>query len=147
MERSALQIVVADKNYNVREFLRREFIEAGYRVLTAKDGFDLVNTLRGSDKPDLVVMDLDIPFLSDFVTRELCKHQESGLPVILHSFADLDPNHPLIVRAYAVIEKSGNPEQLETIVLDILKSNSADFSKTFTGLDSKLNLIKRENSN
>lgn len=146
MERSAFQIIVAEKNCNVREFLRREFIESGYRVLTAKDGFDLVNALRGADKPDLVIMDLDLPYVHGFVTKELCRHQESGLPIVLHGVSDPESDHPLAGGAVAVVEKSGNPKQLEAIVMKILYTRSNGFQNGFAGQNGKMNLKENENS-
>ena len=117
---AAANILIADRNPNVLEFLRREFLREGYRVQLAKDGFDVCNLLRSHDAPDLVILDLDLPFLDDFVTSELVDRQTGGLPIILRSVGGEEPGHPLAERARAFLDKGDPPDRLKRLVREAL---------------------------
>ena len=120
MANSTIQILVAERSQNVREFLRREFLKEGYRVQVAKDGFDLCNFLRAEDKSQLVVLDLDLPFMDEFVIDELRESRKKGLPIIVHYINDNPAGHPILELASHVVEKGGNPNRLITAVRKVL---------------------------
>ena len=121
MSRNVSYIVIADRNRHVREFLRREFLKDGYRVQLARDGFDLINILRAEDRPDLIVLDLDLPYMAGFVLQEILFRQNSGLPIIIHGMTEENENNPLIKGAKYQLEKSGNPGGLKEAVSQVLR--------------------------
>ena len=120
MNRNVSYIVIADRNRHVREFLRREFLKDGYRVQLAQDGFDLINILRAEDRPDLIVLDLDLPYMAGFVLQEILFRQNSGLPIIIHGLTEENEINPLINGARHLLEKSGNPARLKEAVSQVL---------------------------
>jgi DNA-binding response OmpR family regulator len=57
-------IFIADRNRHVRDFLRRELAAEGYRVELAKDGREALRMLEVNELPDLLILDLEIPYVS-----------------------------------------------------------------------------------
>ncbi|MBP1709751.1 MAG: response regulator with CheY-like receiver, AAA-type ATPase, and DNA-binding domain, partial [Deltaproteobacteria bacterium] len=57
-------LLIADRNRNIREFLQRELVTDGYRVLLACDGRQVVNIIE-KEAPDLLIVDLDIPYADE----------------------------------------------------------------------------------
>ena len=55
-------LLIADRNRNVREFLRREFTSEGYRVAVARDGEEVLESLRRAEPPHVLVLDPEIQF-------------------------------------------------------------------------------------
>ena len=65
------KILIADRNRHVREFLRRELLAEGYQVEEARDGREILGLLNGGTLPDLLILDLELPFVSELKALEL----------------------------------------------------------------------------
>jgi diguanylate cyclase (GGDEF)-like protein len=64
-------ILVVDDSTAVRQFIRRALASAGYRVVEAADGYAALEACR-ADRPDLVLLDIDMPVLDGHATlREM----------------------------------------------------------------------------
>ena len=113
--------LITDRNRHVRNFLRRELITEGYQVEVAADGRDLLRKVSIADPPDLLILDLEIPYSGGPTILERLRRVNSGLPVIVHAFATEDTSHPAVQRTAAFVEKKGNTDRLKTTVLAILK--------------------------
>ena len=50
-------IMIADRNRNVRELLRRELESEGYQVRLAKDGRQVLRSINSDEPPDLLILD------------------------------------------------------------------------------------------
>jgi len=122
MERAPYHILIVDRNANVRDFLRREFLKESYQVVAVKDGVRLCEALAGEAPPDLVLLDPDAPFLEDGPVLERIKRQTAGLPVILHTYCEEKSQHPLARTCAAMVEKSGDIDKLKAIVKQVLLS-------------------------
>ena len=114
-------LIIADRNKHVREFLRRELMAEGYRVYVAKDDRELLRMIDGDDPPDLLILDLDIPFSGGLSILDKLQGRPSPLPVVVHSFltepmAGLDDRHTA-----AVVEKCENTDFLKSAVEDMLR--------------------------
>lgn len=101
-------ILVADRNPHVRTFLGRELAAEGYRVLTAKDGRELLRMLSENDWPDLVVLDLDVPDIGGLQILLQLQERKPLLPVVIHTFRTEYADHPAVEKAAAFVEKTGN---------------------------------------
>ena len=101
-------ILIADRNPHVREFLRRELISAGYRVQLAKDGREVLRMTRADDPPELLILDLDMPYVSGMTILDELQKQKSPLPVLIHTFLTEYSKHPAVQRAAGFLEKRGN---------------------------------------
>jgi two-component system chemotaxis sensor kinase CheA len=83
-ERARSRLLVTDDSFATRELIRSILSSAGYDVITAVDGLDALDKLRG-EPYDLVVSDVEMPRVDGFtltsrIREELGKHE---LPVII----------------------------------------------------------------
>jgi DNA-binding NtrC family response regulator len=114
-------VLITDRNRHVRNFLRRELLTEGYRVEVAADGRDLLRKISIAEPPDLLILDLEIPYSGGPAIVERLQRVNSGLPVIIHAFATEDASHPAVQRTAAFVEKMGNTDRLKETVLQVLK--------------------------
>ncbi|HHD64335.1 MAG TPA: response regulator, partial [Desulfobulbaceae bacterium] len=64
-------ILVVDDSATTRNILKKEFIDAGYEVLTAENGMVALSMLAWmKKKPDLITLDIDMPKMNGF---EVCR--------------------------------------------------------------------------
>lgn len=76
-ETKKLKILVVDDEPNVRRILATILRREGYDVAEAADGPEGV-AVAVRERPDLVLMDLEMPYMNGFQAAELIK-QEPGL--------------------------------------------------------------------
>ncbi len=117
-------ILVADRNRHVRDFLRRELEAEGYAVVVARDGHEVWDILKGSDPPDLLILDLEIPYLEDLEKQALFQEQNPRVPLIIHSFAEDIPGRANLANATAFLEKNEDPARLKAVVAEVLNKFS-----------------------
>lgn len=77
-------ILVVDDEDDIRSFLEMALIEAGFKVKTASDGFEAMESVK-AEKPDLISLDLVMPKKSGVkFYRELALQKEySKIPIII----------------------------------------------------------------
>jgi len=102
------QIIIADRSRHVREFLKREMDQAGYRVSLAKDGSELLTILKSGSREDLLILDPDFPDIDEGTILANIADCRLLLPVILHTHAALRLPKPLARNAFCYVEKQGN---------------------------------------
>ena len=119
-------VLITDRNRHVRNFLRREFIAEGYQVGVAADGRDLLRKISIADPPDLLILDLEIPYSGGPAIVERLRRVNSELPVIIHAFATEDASHPAVQQTAAFVEKKGNTDRLKAAVLEVLRKYYPD---------------------
>lgn len=114
-------ILVADRNRNIREFLHRELSAEGYHIELAHDGRTLLMMLK-SKCPDLLILDLEIPFIDGIEILEQLQDQQSSIPVVVHTLLTEYANHPAVQRAAAFVEKMGNNIiGLKEVIVEVLR--------------------------
>ncbi|MBW2020038.1 MAG: response regulator [Deltaproteobacteria bacterium] len=101
-------ILIADRNPHVREFLRRELMAEGYRVLVANDGREVLRMTDVDEPPELLILDLDMPYVSGLTVLEQLQKRKSPLPVMIHTFRTEYAKHPAVQRAAGFWEKRGD---------------------------------------
>jgi len=119
-----LTILIADRNRHVRDLVCRELTAEGYRVLTAKDGREVWLFLRGEAPPDLLVLDLEIPYLEDLAGLAGFAEHGPPLPTIIYCYASEVSEHQTLSREAAVLEKTEDLEDLKAMVALILGRRS-----------------------
>jgi len=119
---SSFQILIADRNRHVREFLRRELISEGYLVQVAKDDKELLSIIDG-EVPDLLILDLEIPYGGGLAVLQRLKDRNPPLPVVIHTFLTEYASHPAVQGQASFVEKMGNTDVLKAAILDILKKS------------------------
>jgi len=119
-------ILIADRNPHVREFLRREMAAAGYRILLADKGQDVVQRVYQREPLDLLILDPDLPDAEESAVIKKVRNRIPALPVIVHTYiADYDVHRDFANAAF--VEKRGNSvENLREAVADILRQNDAE---------------------
>ena len=115
-------ILIADRNPHVRDFLRRELISAGYRVQLAKDGREVLRMTRADEPSELLILDLDMPYVSGLTILEELQNRKSSLPVVIHTLLTEHAKHPAVQRAAGFWEKRGdNIDGLKATVTQVLR--------------------------
>lgn len=115
-------ILIADRNPHVREFLRRELMAEGYRVQVARNGREVLRMTDVDDPPELLILDLDMPYVSGLTILEELENRKSPLPVIIHTFRMEYEKHPAVQRAAGFWEKRGdNIDGLKATVTQVLR--------------------------
>ena len=80
------RILIIDDDVGFRDLLRIHLTQAGYQVEVAEDGVEGGRALL-ANPPDLIVSDVNMPFLDGFELLSLMRSDEStaAIPVILLS--------------------------------------------------------------
>jgi CheY-like chemotaxis protein len=118
------RILIADRNRHVRDFLRRELLTAGYQVEAARDGREVLDLIGAHPPPDLLILDLELPYVTELKVLELLHEQLPSLPVIVHSF--LPESESRLPEAATFLEKREDIDLLKEVVAELLgKKNLA----------------------
>jgi CheY-like chemotaxis protein len=121
--RDEFMIMIADRNRNVREFLRREFEAEGYRVRLARDGREVLKMTSGGAVVDLLILDLDMPYVDGVRILKQLKEKKPSIPVLIHTTSLEYEGHSVVQEAVAFMEKTGNNiVHLKTLVVETLKA-------------------------
>ena len=120
----ASNIIVADRNPHVRQFLAREFGAVGYHVHLAESAKEVIEIAHQSGTCDVLVLDPDLPDTDPALLLDELSTRIPRLPVVVHSISsnikDLQ-NRSGIIR---IIEKSGNSiEILKELIASILQES------------------------
>ncbi len=122
--KDAFELLIADRNPHVREFLRRELNAEGYRVRLAENGLEVLKSVYQNETVDLLILDPDLPDAEESRLLKKIQNRIPYLPVVIHTF--LSDYMPDTFRAAALVEKKGNSvELLKQVVSDILKKRTA----------------------
>lgn len=114
-------VLVVDDEPRILRFVRAELESAGFRVLTAANGFTALEAAY-SENPDLLVLDVIMPGLDGFeVLRRL--RDVSSIPVILLTArgSDADKVRGLDLGADDYLTKPFSPDELSARVRAVLR--------------------------
>jgi DNA-binding NtrC family response regulator len=116
-------LLIADRNRNVREFLKRELIAEGYGVKVARNGQEILKWAYHREPLDLLILDVDLSDASEIPVLEILADRIPVLPVVVHSFSSDYRNNLSYPGISAFVEKSGNSvEQLKRVVFNVLRN-------------------------
>lgn len=120
--RRATVLYVEDNEYN-RKIVRQLLSRTTYRLLEAADGEAALTMIR-LERPDLVLMDVQLPKMSGFdVTRALrAESATASIPIIMvTSFAlSGDDQRAMAAGASAYLAKPYSPRELLALVRKFL---------------------------
>ncbi len=134
MHSSEIRILIVERNPRIRDFLRREFSKRSFLVEGAASGGELVTKLNSREQVHLVILDVNT---SDGHGRDLLQlivTSFSDIPIILHTYLEDLSEDPSLQQVTAMVEKSGNPEDLTRVVTLVLESLYPDLMES-TGLE------------
>lgn len=80
--------MVADDSEDIRELMRIQLTQLGYRVVEVADGREAVEAVR-KERPALILMDVSMPVLDGFEATRLIRRIEGGRGVIILAFTAL----------------------------------------------------------
>lgn len=123
---SRFRILIADRNRHVREFLRREFREDGFRAQVAKDVPEILMMIDVQDPPDLLILDLEAPDGDPLEILERLHAREPPLPVVIYSFFSEHSDKASLKRAAALVEKRADVDFLKKTVEKVLRIHYPD---------------------
>jgi two-component system response regulator MprA len=80
------RILVVDDDRAMRDFFATSLRLAGFDVQTASDGIAALNEIDRR-RPDVVVLDLDLPIMNGFTVHEALRMQDAtcDLPIVVVS--------------------------------------------------------------
>jgi DNA-binding NtrC family response regulator len=116
------KILIADRNRHVREFLRRELMTEGYQVEVARDGHEVREAINGQNPPILLILDLELPYLTELKVLEMLQERLPSLPVVIHSFPPESEEH--LPGAAVFLEKREDTHLLKEVVAELLGKNN-----------------------
>jgi CheY-like chemotaxis protein len=114
-------ILITDRNRHVREFLEREFRDAGYQTQVAKDGQEVIALVEAKRPPDLLILDLEMPHGDGMEILQRLLTRLPPLPVVIHAFLAEHSNQAALEKVAALVEKKGDPDCLKTTVMEVLR--------------------------
>jgi CheY-like chemotaxis protein len=117
-------VLVVDDSEVVLEVARSVLEDAGYKVFTQSRANGSLNLII-SEKPDLVLLDVNMPNLSGDVLAKMCAKtaQITGTRVVFHSTLSEEYLQKLVIDcgAYGYLRKSGSPAETLRNVRRLLK--------------------------
>ncbi len=125
-----IKILIADRNSNVREFLRREMLAEGYSVELAENGREVLKWAYHRESADLLILDPDLPDAEESLLLKKLKQRIPYLPVVFHTFFPDYISASKIVHPTEFVEKGGNSiEKLKKVVMEILNKSAGTDDK------------------
>jgi DNA-binding response OmpR family regulator len=116
-----MRLLLADRKRHVREFLKRELEKEGYTVVLASTAQEILTYLASGERPDLLILDLEVPFVfeADLLTQLHTFYPT--LPILIHSFPPDNPQVLTTCQPAVFLEKNEDPGHLKAQVLAMLQ--------------------------
>ena len=114
-------ILIADRNPNVREFLKRELMADGYDILIAGNCSDVIRCAYKHNFIDVIILDPDLPGDSEANLIKTLNSRIPLIPVIIHAFGQgFDPESPFSGEEIFVEKQASSIEQLKKILRQMI---------------------------
>jgi CheY-like chemotaxis protein len=128
MARSVEKVLVVDDDPVALMLLRTTLEDAGFEVIARAQALGTASAIR-EHKPDVVLLDLNMPALSGDQLAALIQRAEhlSSVPIIFHSAADPDTLREIAARvgALGAIQKSHDPNAFLDQFMRLLEQRPA----------------------
>ena len=113
------KILLVDDEEAIQVIYREEFEEEGYTVVSARDGREGLERFE-QDKPDLVILDIQMPGMNGIEVLRQMKMMNPKIPVILSSAYQEFKRDLGTWASEEYVVKSGNLEHLKDTVKKFL---------------------------
>ncbi|HFB68000.1 MAG TPA: response regulator [Calditrichae bacterium] len=126
------RILIADDDRDLLDTLRDAFIAFGYQVTTAENGQQAWDFFR-TEPYDIVLLDVEMPFLNGMEAAKRMKQRRPEVPVILMTaYSHLyHPEDVLSLDIEAFLRKPLNIQELLEVVEKIAGQQSNDHTLPF----------------
>lgn len=119
-------ILIADRNPNVRGFLKRELSADGFSVIMADSAQDLLRWTFGQTPVDLVLIDPDLPDMDQEALMERISSRIPPIPIVIHAISENIKKAGIISDMATYVEKGGHSiEKLKEVIHNIRSSKAA----------------------
>lgn len=111
-------ILVVDDDEDLRELLADVLRDEGYSVQTAKNGLDALSSLRQSDPPCLILLDLMMPVMNGFQFLEELRRDPALSPLqvaVVTAHGSLGPAEKAALAAPILTKPVAIPKLLELV--------------------------------
>ena len=119
------KVLIVDDDENTRDLLNKILKNEGYMSIDAKNGEDALERVK--EKPDLIVLDLDMPRMDGFEFIE--KTQEDGIkiPIVVFSGKDITAVEEKMLSKFTegIVKKESKVDTLVQEVNQILKGENS----------------------
>lgn len=125
--KKVFNILIADRNPHVREFLKREMMADGYQVRLAENGRQLIKSVYRHEHVHLLIVDPDLPDVDVSSLIIKLNNRIPFLPVVIHTFLSNYADYSEVLQDFPFVEKRGSSvEHLKKIVSDILRQQYSE---------------------
>jgi CheY-like chemotaxis protein len=116
------KVLVVDDDENTRDLLAKILNNEGYMSIDAKNGEDALERVK--EKPDLIVLDLDMPRMDGFEFIERSRTEGMKIPIVVFSGKDITAVEEKMLSKYTEgrVKKESKVESLVKEVNQILKT-------------------------
>lgn len=137
-------VLVVDDEPQIRRTLLTVLTSQGYSVIEARSGDEALEKLR-SERPDLILMDLNMPGRSGVETCQEIR-EGSDIPVIILTVRNAERDKVLALDAGAndyIVKPFGANELLARIRATLRRWSPANIQPSFVSTDLKIDFEKR----
>ena len=117
-------VLIVEDDTNQRALYEEELAEEGYDILSAADGREALRIVDGQ-RPDLIVLDINMPGLDGLETLNQLLERAQGVPVIINSAYASYKESFTSWSADAYIVKSSDLTELKDTVRRLLDETAA----------------------
>ncbi len=118
-------ILIVDDDRDTRVAASEVLVEAGYRTLTARNGLEALQLLRGGERPLAMIIDMYMPIMDGESFCDTCDTEPvfAAIPRIITSVNENNGAYIRRWRATAFLEKPIRAERLLEAILSITAAN------------------------
>jgi two-component system, response regulator, stage 0 sporulation protein F len=130
MQSSILDVLIVDDQPGVRQLLKIIVTEEGHRAFTATNGLEAVEFVK-TKKPDIVLMDVQMPIMNGIETLIEFKRMFNNLEVVLMTaYSKTEAiEKAKKVGIYKLIAKPFDVNQIKDILSDIVIKKNDNMSQ------------------
>jgi CheY-like chemotaxis protein len=110
---------VVDDEDMIKQFLREELEDEGYRILLASSGKEALSILNEPEKPDLIILDLRMREMNGIEMMGYFIKARHEIPVIVFTAYGAYRDEPLLLAADAYVMKSSDTRELKQKVREL----------------------------
>ncbi len=118
------KILIVDDEEHIRFLYSEELTEAGYEVITAENGYQLLEKIE-DEKPDLVVLDIKMIDYNGLDLLQDIRNKFYNLPVVLCTAYDTFKEDMKSIAADFYVIKSFDLTELKSKITMALEANVA----------------------
>jgi len=117
------RVLIIDDEYNIRLLYKEEFQDEGYDVAVAESADQAIPEIR-KNKPDIVILDINMPGTDGIEFMRWLKEEKSDIPVVICSAFGSYKRDFRIWVSDAYVVKSADLSELKNVTQNVLAGKS-----------------------